>query len=229
MLHQRGAVIAAMQTRRGLVFDVNETLFSLERLQPVFESLGLADHRDLWFATTLKTGFALNSIGLYRNFAEVARTALRGLAPEQIRESDVTDLLTAFGELEPHPDVEPALTRLREAQVPVVTLSVGNPTNVERLFQRAGLHGLVSQHLSCENVRRWKPAPEPYLHACDVVGLAPQDTWMVAAHSWDIGGAAGIGMRTAWISRLEGLFDDSFGEPDLVGVDLVDVVDHLLA
>lgn len=213
---------------RGVVFDVNETLFSLDRLQPVFDSLGLADQRDLWFARTLRTGFALNSIGRYRSFPDVAGAALTGLAPERVRPSDVTDLLSAFAELEPHPDVEPALTRLQSAGVPVVTLSVGNAANVERLFRRAGLRDLVSDHLSCEAVQKWKPAPEPYLHACDVLGLAPRDVWMVAAHSWDIGGAAGVGMRTAWVSRLEGVFDSSFGEPDVIGSDVTSVVERLL-
>ena len=222
------AVIAGVQTSRGLVFDVNETLFSLERLQPLFESLGLAEHRGLWFTTTLKIGFALNSVGRYRTFPDVARAALTSLAPKRVCESDLEELLAAFAELEPHPDVEPALSRLRQARIPVVTLSVGNSTNVERLFQRAGLQGLVSQHLSCETVQRWKPAPEPYLHACDVLDVAPHDTWMVAAHSWDIGGAAAVGMRTAWIPRLEGVFDSNFGEPDVVGEDLVDLVDRLL-
>jgi len=101
--------------------------------------------------------------------------------------------------------------------------------NVERLFDRAGMADLVTRHLSCEDVRRWKPAPEPYLHACRELGRAPEATWMIAAHAWDLAGAKAVGMRTAWLSRLEGVFDPNFGVPDVVGVDLEDVVEVLIS
>jgi 2-haloacid dehalogenase len=211
-----------------VVLDVNETLFSLDALDPVFEQFGLAGQRDLWFARTLRSGFALTCSGDYRTFPEVARNALRSLAAERIGAPEQDALMAAFAHLDPHPDVAPALRALREAEVPVVTLSVGNAANVERLFDRAGLADLVDVHLSCESVQRWKPAREPYLHACEVLDVHPPDAWMVAAHSWDIGGAASVGMRTAWVSRLESAFDSSFGAPDVSGTDLVKVVEHLL-
>jgi 2-haloacid dehalogenase len=88
---------------------------------------------------------------------------------------------------------------------------------------------LVDAHLSCEMVQRWKPAREPYLYACDVLGVHPSDAWMVAAHSWDIGGAAAVGMRTGWLSRLEGVFDESFEQPDVWGADLFEVIEQLLS
>jgi 2-haloacid dehalogenase len=213
---------------QAVVLDVNETLFSLDALDPVFEQLGLGGQRDLWFARTLRSGFALTCSGEYRTFPEVARHALRSLAPEVIGASEQDALMAAFASLDPHPDVAPALRALRNAEVPVVTLSVGNAANVERLFDRAGLTDLVEIHVSCESVQRWKPAREPYLHACDVLDVHPSGAWMVAAHSWDIGGAAAVGMRTAWISRLEGEFDSSFRAPDVSGSDLVEVVEHLL-
>ena len=212
-----------------IVLDVNETLFALDALDPVFEQLGLGGQRDLWFVRTLRSGFALTCMGTYRAFPDVARQALKSLDPDRIGESEQDALMSAFANLDPHPDVAPALRALRDAGSRMVTLSVGNATNVERLFDRAGMADLVDVHLSCESVQRWKPAREPYLHACEVLDGHPSDAWMVAAHSWDMGGAAAVGMRTAWISRLEGEFDSSFGSPDVSCADLEDVVQHLLA
>lgn len=212
-----------------IVLDVNETLFALDALDPVFEQLGLGGQRDLWFVRTLRSGFALTCMGTYRAFPDVARQALKSLDPDRIGESEQDALMSAFANLDPHPDVAPALRALRDAGSRMVTLSVGNATNVERLFDRAGMADLVDVHLSCESVQRWKPAREPYLHACEVLDVHPSDAWMVAAHSWDMGGAAAVGMRTAWISRLEGEFDSSFGSPDVSCADLEDVVQHLLA
>ena len=212
-----------------IVLDVNETLFALDALDPVFEQLGLGGQRDLWFVRTLRSGFALTCMGTYRAFPDVARQALKSLDPDRIGESEQDALMSAFANLDPHPDVAPALRALRDAGSRMVTLSVGNASNVKRLFDRAGMADLVDVHLSCESVQRWKPAREPYLHACEVLDVHPSDAWMVAAHSWDMGGAAAVGMRTAWISRLEGEFDSSFGSPDVSCADLEDVVQHLLA
>lgn len=212
----------------AVVLDVNETLFSLDALDPVFADLGLADQRDLWFARTLRNGFALTSAGIYRSFPDVARGAFLSLAPERLSVAEADELLAAFGRLAPHPEVPAALERLRSTGKPVVTLSVGNAANVERLFHNSGMEGLVTRHLSCEAVGKWKPAPDPYLLACQEVGLAPSETWMVAAHSWDLAGARAVGMKTAWLSRLEGRFDPNFGSPDVQGRDLMDVVSQVI-
>ena len=44
---------------RGVLLDVNETLLDLSGLQPAFDSLGIPDALPLWFARTLRNGFAL--------------------------------------------------------------------------------------------------------------------------------------------------------------------------
>jgi len=208
----------------AVVLDVNETLFSLDALDPVFTAVGLAEQRDLWFARTLRNGFALTCAGVYQSFPDVARGSFLSLAPDRLSASDADELLAAFGRLTPHPEVPEALEVLRGAGHRVATLSVGNAANVERLFRNSGMSDLVTQHLSCESVGKWKPAPDPYLYACSEIGLAPSDTWMVAAHSWDIAGARAVGMQTAWLSRLEGRFDPSFGAPGVQGRDLKDVL-----
>lgn len=223
------STLVSMAGPQAVVLDVNETLFALDALDPVFQQFGLEGQRELWFARTLRSGFALTCSGEYRSFTEVARHALRSLAPDRIGASEQDALMAAFANLDPHPDVAPALHALRDAEVPVLTLSVGNAANVERLFEKADLADLVDVHLSCEQVQRWKPAREPYLHACEVLDVEPSKVWMVAAHSWDIGGAVSVGLRTAWVSRLEGEFDSSFGAPDVRGADLVEVVEHLLS
>lgn len=218
-----------MASPRAIVLDVNETLFSLDNLQPVFDELGIPTARDLWFARTLRSGFALTCLGEYRTFPEVAAGALESLLPGKVRSNDVDALLAAFGTLRLHADVPDALVRLHEAGVPLVTLSVGTAANVERLFEAAGLGHVVNEHLSCASVQRWKPAPEPYLFACERLELAPRDVWMVAAHSWDIAGAKAVGMSTAWLARLERQFDANFGEPDIAGEDLAEVARALLS
>jgi hypothetical protein len=57
----------------AVAFDVNETLFSLDRLGPAFTDVGLDPGLvPLWFARLLRDGFALTAIGGYRPFADLA-------------------------------------------------------------------------------------------------------------------------------------------------------------
>ena len=214
---------------KALVLEVNETLFSLESLDALFANWGVLDGRELWFARTLRNGFALTCAGTYRTFPEVAGSALISLAPERLEDEQVRELFDAFGQLTPHPEVADALSRARSAGIDMVTLSVGNASNVELLFQRAGMADLVTRHLSSEDVHRWKPSPEPYLHACRALETDPAATRMAAAHAWDLAGARSVGMKTAWLSRLEGEFDANFGAPDVSGLDMGEVIDRLIA
>jgi 2-haloacid dehalogenase len=62
-----------------------------------------------------------------------------------------------------------------------------------------------------------------------VLDVDPADAWMVAAHAWDLAGARGVGMRTAWLSRLESRFDENFGAPDVTGNNLRDAMEKVIA
>jgi 2-haloacid dehalogenase len=55
--------------------------------------------------------------------------------------------------------------------------------------------------LTAENAHRYKPAPETYLTAIELLGLAPDEVMMVAAHNYDLAAARSHGMRTAFVPR----------------------------
>ena len=213
---------------RGVLLDVNETLLDLSGLQPAFDALDLPDARALWFARTLRNGFALAASGDCRTFADVARATLVSLDPGRLTPGDADALLDAFTRLAPHPDVEPGLRVLADAGIPAITLTVGDAETVARIFDAHGLADLVAGHLSAADFGRWKPAPAPYLAGCLALGLPPGEVTLVAAHSWDIHGAHRAGLRTAWISRVEQVRPDIFVSPDLHGPDLPSVATQIV-
>ena len=212
----------------GVLLDVNETLLDLSGLQPAFDSVGLPDALPLWFARTLRNGFALAASGDCRSFAEVGRATFASLDPGRLSARDADVVLDAFTRLEPHPDVAPGLRALAEAGIPAITLTVGDAGTVASIFEAHGLGNLVAGHLSAADFGRWKPAPAPYLAGCLALGLPPDEVTMVAAHSWDIHGAHRAGLRTAWITRLESVRPDIFDPADLEGPDLPSVVAQIV-
>jgi 2-haloacid dehalogenase len=138
-------------------------------------------------------------------------------------------VLAALRELTPHADAEPALYRLHAAGIPTATLSNGSAEGVQALLDRAGLSRYVSRNLSVEAVRRWKPAPQPYLYAAAELGLEPHQLALVAVHPWDCAGASKAGLTAGWARRSHPHWPAVFPAPEVTGADLSAVVEALLA
>jgi 2-haloacid dehalogenase len=218
--------------KRPLVvaFDVIETLFPLEPMRKRLIDSGQPGHvLELWFSRLLRDAFALVASDSYRPFGEIATSALRSTARPALGDEAVQTILAGFAELDPHPDVEPAVRLLREARVRMVTLTNGSAQNTAALLRRAGIDDDIEQVLSVDDVRRWKPAAEIYRHAAKSTQVPPDRVALVAAHAWDTHGAHQAGLATGWVARLDDHFPDVFAAPDVVGPDLVAVVEGLLA
>lgn len=208
-----------------VAFDVVETLFSLAPVEEALRPLGVP--LPLFFTRLLRDGFALAAAGGHQPFREVAASALRGLAPGS-EEAERQAVLDVFGHLPAHPDAAPAIERLVDAGVRVVTLTNGGADTTGHLLGSAGLDRHVDRVISVDEVGRWKPAAQPYLHAASVLGRPPAEVALVAVHSWDVHGARRAGLVTGWCSRSEGTFPEVFERPDVTGADLVEVADGLL-
>lgn len=210
---------------KAIVFDLFETVFSLDSMRARLSSAGFPEGTlDLWFARILRDGFALAASEKHKPFVEVARNALQGLAGRAPPE-----LLAGFQQLDAHPDAGPAMEKARRAGVRVATLSNGSAEGARGLLRRNGLDAHVSEVLSIDDARRWKPHRDAYLTAVGKLGLAPAEVALVAVHSWDVHGARAAGLRSGWCSRLETTFNETFDRADAEGASLVEVVERLLA
>jgi 2-haloacid dehalogenase len=216
----------AMPVPTVVLLDVNETLADLEPLRARFEDVGAPDHLlEIWFTSTLRDGIALAAAGAYADFRTVALDVLHGqLERAETLQRDPREaaehILAGFAELDVHPDVPDGVRRLAEAGVRLATLTNGAAEVAEKLLQRAGLAELVERFLSVEEVRRWKPAREPYLHAASELSVLPEQCVLVAVHPWDIDGAKRAGLQAGWLNRREVGYPAFFESPDATGVAL---------
>ena len=129
---------------------------------------------------------------------------IRGLSEEEI-----DHLNRAWHRLIPWPDAVEGLRRLRSRYV-VAALSNGTVALLVNMARHAGLPWDCV--LSAENARHYKPDPEVYETAAELLDLPPHRILMVAAHVHDLEGARAAGYRTAFVPRLLEYGPD--GNPD---------------
>lgn len=217
-----------MSTKGTIAFDMIGTCFSLDKPRQKLIELGAPPHAiQLWFAQTLRDAFALSHAGHYQPLkqilqAELPRTlALLGI---ETGEEQRSQLVNAFTELEPHPVSQIAFHTLVSAGWRLVALTNGSEKSTHQLLEQANLLPYFDRILSCDKLQKTKPHP-------DVYALAKQDSgsevWLVAAHAWDIMGAALAGLRTAFITQEEKAFLAVYPQPDVVAVDLVEAATRL--
>jgi 2-haloacid dehalogenase len=216
---------------RVLVFDVIETLLDLAPLrEPFARALGQPPPLGEWFARLLHGSLVATVTDSYEDFGTIGGRALDAVASRRDRELSDDDreaILGTLGRLPPHPEVLGALSRLRSAGFPLATLTNSSAKTAGAQLDHAGLSGLFDHVLSVEEVRRYKPAPEPYLMAAERLGVIPAEMRMVAAHDWDVWGATRAGCPAAFVARGGARF--ALGDPpDIVGGDLTVVAEAIL-
>jgi 2-haloacid dehalogenase len=210
-----------------VAFDVNETLLDLAPVRAALVEAGRPAHElRTVFARTLLTGFAALAVGRWCAFRDAFDVALA--QETDLPPADRSRVADAFRELAPHPDAEPALRRLVEAGIRVVTLSHGSPGVAEAGLERGGVAPLVERSLTSEVIRAWKPAREVYLWAAGSCGVPPERMAVVAAHGWDVQGAQRAGLTGAWFPRGERVYPAVYERPHVAADDLAGAVDALL-
>lgn len=133
---------------------------------------------------------------------ELHRVILKRLLDEfditDLNETEIDHLNRAWHRLDPWPDAVAGLTRLKQRYT-IATLSNGNVSLLVNMAKHGGLPWDCV--LSAELAHHYKPDPEAYLTAVDLLGLAPQQVMMVAAHNGDLKAARALGLHTAFVAR----------------------------
>jgi 2-haloacid dehalogenase len=137
----------------------------------------------------------------WASFDELHQATLGELLEERGLElADVSrgTLVKAWHRLDSWPDVPAGLEALRRGRV-VAALSNGNLALLVDLTRHGDLR--FDCLLSAELVRVYKPEAQVYLTGARLLGLEPGEVMMVAAHPFDLQGARGAGLRTAFVDR----------------------------
>ncbi|MGH7158916.1 MAG: haloacid dehalogenase type II [Acetobacteraceae bacterium] len=216
-----------------IVFDVNETLLDLETMAPTFERI--FDDKSamrLWFANLILYSAALTVAGHYVPFTEIGGAVMKMLADTrgiEIKDRDRNELTDKFSTTPPHPEVPAALRRLRDAGFRLFTLTDNLLEVQTRQLEHGGIANLFERRFSADGVKHHKPSRHAYAYVERELGVEPSQLCLIACHTWDTLGAVAAGWEGALIRRPG---NDVLGvgpQPQIIGADLDDVADQLIA
>lgn len=200
-----------------VVFDLNGTLTDTAAIAAAWD--GAAPPR--FGPDVLDEAIAMSMVdtltGAFRRFPDllhgalVRRATLAGLPLDP-----VVRAMEAATALPARPDAAAALDHLREHSHAVAVLTNSAAVAGRHTLDAAGLLVRVDRIDGADAVRAYKPDPRVY-----ALTVAPEDAWFVAAHWWDVTGAARAGFRTAWISADDVVLPDTAPPPDIVAPDLL--------
>ncbi len=130
------------------------------------------------------------------------RMALTELLPDfqlaDLTAAEIDQLTLGWHQLSPWPDSVPGLTQLKRKFI-LGPLSNGNFSLLVDLSKFAGLPW--DAILGADLFRHYKPDPETYLGACELLKLSPPEVMLVAAHNYDLKAAQSLGLKTAFVGR----------------------------
>ena len=141
-----------------------------------------------------------------------------------LSESERDDLNSVWHRLEAWDDAPAASDRLRERYtvIPLTVLSWSIGVDCSK-FNGISWDGLIS----CEFLRQYKPDPGSYLHAAELLNVAPSEIMMCAAHTSDLMAARETGYRTAFVYReiekARDISTNTFSEEPSVALECFDV------
>ena len=216
-----------------IVFDVNETLLDLQAMEPTFARIfGDRGAMRLWFANLILYSAALTVAGCYVPFTDIGGAVMKMLADTKgikITDADKKELTDKFSTMPPHAEVPAALRKLRSAGFRLFTLTDNLLEVQTRQLTHGGIVDLFERRFSADGVKHHKPSREAYGYVEKELGTKPSDMCLIACHTWDTLGAVAAGWEAALIKRVG---NDVLGvgpQPHIVGNDLNDVADQLIA
>ncbi len=155
-----------------VLFDLNGTL-----LDPGAHSGGIQAGVRLAMVHTLA--------GEFRPLAELVEAA----------GGEVPDVMAPF------PDVQAGLDRLAAAGHRLAVLTNSARATGERHLTTANLRSRFEVVIGADDASTYKPDRRAYAYALERLGADAAESWLVAAHDWDIIGAHASGLRTAFVDR----------------------------
>jgi len=136
-------------------------------------------------------------------------------------------LMNAYLNLKPWPDVVPALKTLKKSGVRLAFLSNMTPEMLNTNINNSGLDEFFEHVISTDRAKTYKPDPRAYQLGVDTLKLKREEIAFAAFAGWDMTGAKWFGYPTFWVNRA-GFQNEEMGvAPDGMGKNLQQLVNFV--
>jgi len=244
-LEQHKFKIEKATTIRALVFDVFGTVVDwrstiIQAGQQLAEEKGIQANWNR-FAIAWRLGYSRiirdvrKGVLPWANIDELLRLVLNDKLEQfnilGLSEAEKDQFNHVWHTMEPWPDVVPGLSRLRNRYI-IATLSNASISMLVEMAKKSSLPWDCL--LSAELCRHYKPDPEVYHMAAQLLNLPADRIMMVASHKGDLVAAQRIGCRTAFVERPQEFGADYIDkqiecDADISATDFLDLARQLAA
>lgn len=183
---------------RAAIFDIDGTLLDSTE---IWEEAGARYLHSLGIDPEQNLGRILFSMTIEEGAAYTKKRYRLPQSTEEIRQG-VLDTVRDFYEREAQAKdgVGVFLERLREAGIPMITVTAGYREYSMRALKRLGLAGYFQTMLTCSELGLSKREPEIWRRAAEYLRTEPEETWVFEDALHAIKGAKSAGLRTAAVA-----------------------------
>lgn len=217
-----------------IFFDINETLIDIAPLREAIAAR-LGDTHEAgkrWFDAVITYSHAETLMGTRTEFSDVAAAVLVMLGAERGDQITLKDAKQLVGEglsaSKPWPDVLESLERLQKSGLKTVALTNSDESGLAARLEDAGLAQHFDAMLSVRPSGAFKPDARCYRYGLERMGVAPDQSLMVACHPWDLIGAQCVGMAAGFVQRPGSAWYPLADEPTYSEKSLSDLVDQIV-
>jgi 2-haloacid dehalogenase len=202
---------------KALAFDSYGTLYDVFSVTTLCDQLFPGKGNQLaqtWRAKQLQYSWLRTTMGRHRDFWGLTEDGLVWAAKSlqlDLTADKKQQLMNAYLGLAAFPDVKPGLEALKKDGIKLASLSNGEPKMLEAVSKSAGIHDLLDDIISVEEVKVFKASPRVYNLASERLKVANPELGFISANSWDICGASSAGLRTFWIQRSAAEIPEELG------------------
>ena len=191
---------------KALAFDAYGTLFDVFSVTALCEQLFPGKGTQLaqvWRVKQLQYSLMRSLMGRHRDFWGLTEDGLVWAGKNlmvDLTSDKKKQLMDAYLKLAAFPDVKPGLEALKRQGLKLAILSNGEPKMLEAAARSAGIHDVLDEIISVEEVKIFKTSHRVYWLAAERLKVANPELGFVSANNWDGCAAVSAGLRTFWIS-----------------------------
>jgi 2-haloacid dehalogenase len=95
------------------------------------------------------------------------------------------------------------LGKLKSLGKQTAILSNGSPQMLKSGATRTNILPVIDQLISVDRIRQYKPSPEVYAMALDLLEVDQRNVVFISSNQWDVSGASTFGLDAVWVNQYK--------------------------